>query len=176
MRAVGRRHRQQLGEDVLDKSLRVLDSVQYPWLKSRVMFPPSAPSHAWLQAHWPSIRSGEIKILDYHLFCYKEGSFQLITLASLRLHSLQCLPGYREIGLGFPGGSDNKQSACNAGDLGSTPGSGRSPREENGYPLQYSCLENSMDRGAWQATVHGIAKSQAHLSTAQQSACRCKLG
>lgn len=71
------------------ESLRVLDSVQYPWLKSRVMFPPSAPPHAWLQAHWPSIRSGEIKILDCYLFFYKEGSFWIITLASLRPHSLQ---------------------------------------------------------------------------------------
>ena len=61
--------------------------------------------------------------------------------------------------LGFPGGSDDKESACNAGDLSSIPGSGRSPGEENDYPYQYSCLENSMDGGAWQATVHGIAKS-----------------
>ena len=61
--------------------------------------------------------------------------------------------------LGFPGGLDCKESACNAGDLGSVPGLGRSPGEENGYPLQYSCLENLMDRGAWQATVHGITKS-----------------
>ena len=60
---------------------------------------------------------------------------------------------------GFPGGSDGKQSACNAGDLGSVPGSGRSPGEGNGYPLQYSCLEKSMDRGAWWATVHGMAES-----------------
>ena len=52
---------------------------------------------------------------------------------------------------GLPGGSDGKESACNAGDPGSIPGSGRSPGEENGYPLQYSCLENAMDRGAWQA-------------------------
>ena len=49
--------------------------------------------------------------------------------------------------------------ACNAGDLGSIPGSGRSTEERNGYPLQYSCLENIMDRGAWQATVHGVAES-----------------
>ena len=47
----------------------------------------------------------------------------------------------------FPGGSDDKETACNAGDLGSIPGLGRSPGEGNGYPLQYSCLENSMDRG-----------------------------
>ena len=57
------------------------------------------------------------------------------------------------------GGSDGKEAACNAGDLGSIPGSGRSPGEGNGNPLQYFCLENSMDRGAWQAIVHGVAKS-----------------
>ena len=59
---------------------------------------------------------------------------------------------------GFPGGSDGKASACNAGDPGSIPGLGRSPGEGNGNPPQYSCLENSMDREAWQATVHGTAE------------------
>ena len=59
---------------------------------------------------------------------------------------------------------DGKESACNAGVLGSIPGPGRSPRDGNGYPLQYSCLENSMDRGAWWATVHGVSKSQTRLS------------
>ena len=62
--------------------------------------------------------------------------------------------------MGFPGGSDGKESACSAGDLGSIPGSGESPGEGNGNPLQYSCLENSVDRGAWPAVVHGVAKSQ----------------
>ena len=57
-----------------------------------------------------------------------------------------------------------KKSACNAGDPGLIPGSGRSNGEGNDYPLQYSCLENSMDRGAWRATVHGITKSQTQLS------------
>ena len=61
--------------------------------------------------------------------------------------------------LGFLGGSDNKKSACNLEDLGSIPVLGRSPGEGNGYPLQCSGLENSMDRGAWWATVHGVAKS-----------------
>ena len=56
------------------------------------------------------------------------------------------------------------ESACNAGDPGSTPGWGRSPGEGNGIPLQYSCLENSMDRGAWRATVHEITKSRTQLS------------
>ena len=57
-----------------------------------------------------------------------------------------------------PYSSVSKGSACNAGDLGSIPGLGRSPGEGNGNPLQYSCLENPMDRGAWQITVHGVAK------------------
>ena len=64
---------------------------------------------------------------------------------------------------GFPGGSEGKESACNAGDPGLIPGLRRSPREGNGYPLQYSCLENSMDRGAWWLTVHGVAKSRTQL-------------
>ena len=66
--------------------------------------------------------------------------------------------------LGFPGGSDGKASACRPGDLGSVSGLGRSPRGGNGNPLQYSCLENPMDREAWSTTVHGIAKSQTRLS------------
>ena len=62
------------------------------------------------------------------------------------------------------GGSEGKESACNVGDLGSNPGLGRSPGEGNGNPLQYSCLENPMARGAWWATVHGAANSQTQLS------------
>ena len=68
------------------------------------------------------------------------------------------------IPLGFPCGSDGKESACDAGDLGSISGSGRSPGEGNGYPFQYSCLENSTDRGTWQAAVHAIAESQTRLN------------
>ena len=62
------------------------------------------------------------------------------------------------------GGLDDKESACNAGDLGLIPGLGRSPGEGDGYPLQYSCLGNPMDRGTWRATVPGVAKSQTRLS------------
>ena len=65
---------------------------------------------------------------------------------------------------GLPGGSDGKESSFNAGDSGSIPGLGRSPEEGNGNSLQYSCVENFMDRGAWWATVHGGAKSQTRLS------------
>ena len=62
--------------------------------------------------------------------------------------------------MSFPGGSDSKESAYNAGDQGLILGLGRSPGEENGNPLQYSCIENLMDRGAGLAIVHGVAKSQ----------------
>ena len=61
--------------------------------------------------------------------------------------------------MGFPAGSDDKESACNVGDQGSIPGLERFPEEGNGYPVQYSCLENSMDRGAWQATINGVTNS-----------------
>ena len=61
---------------------------------------------------------------------------------------------------GFPGGSEVKVSASNAEDLGLIPGSGRSPGEGHGNPLQYSCLENPMDGGTWWATIRGVAKSQ----------------
>ena len=67
------------------------------------------------------------------------------------------------ISLSFPGGSDGKASACNAGDPGSIPGWGRSPGEGNGNPVQYSCLENPTDGGAWWATVHGVTKSGTQL-------------
>ena len=60
---------------------------------------------------------------------------------------------------GYPGGSDSKESACNAGHPSLIPGLGRSPREGNGNSLQFSCLENSIDRGAWWTTVHAVSKS-----------------
>ena len=66
--------------------------------------------------------------------------------------------------VGFPGGSDSKESTCNAEDLGLIPGSGRSPGGEHGTPLQSSFLENPMDRGAWQTAVHRVAKSQTQPS------------
>ena len=67
--------------------------------------------------------------------------------------------------MGFPDGSDGKESTCDVGDLGSIPGSARSPGVGNENSLQYSCLENSMDRRTWWATVHGVAKSWTGLST-----------
>ena len=77
----------------------------------------------------------------------------------LKLQSFQF-----KVEMGFPGGSDGKESACNAGDLGSTPGLGRSPREGNDNPLQYTCLENPMGRGAWQATVQGVTKNRTRMN------------
>ena len=67
--------------------------------------------------------------------------------------------------MGFPRSSVSKEPACNAGDPGLIPGLGRSPGEGNGNPLQCSCLENAMDRGAWQATVHGVARVGHDLAT-----------
>ena len=83
------------------------------------------------------------------------------TLLGANLKSVSYALGFIRSSLG---GSDSKASACNVGDLGSIPGSGRYPGEGNGNPLQYCCLENSMDGGAWWATVHGVAKSQTQLS------------
>ena len=78
-------------------------------------------------------------------------------------HSLHVQYGKHEK-QGFPAGSDGKESACSARDPGSIPGLRRSPGEGNGYPLQYFCLEKFMDRGTWQATVHGVTKSGTQLS------------
>ena len=71
---------------------------------------------------------------------------------------------FSEVYAKFPGGSEDKASAHNAGDLDLIPGSRRSPGEGNGNPLQYSCLEDPMDGGAWWAAVHGVAKSRTRLS------------
>ena len=87
-----------------------------------------------------------------------------MTTLSTELESLGESPGRNvtfntSSALGFSYGSGGEESACNAGDLGLIPGLGRSPGEGDGYPLQYSSLENSRDRGPWEATVHGVAKS-----------------
>ena len=75
----------------------------------------------------------------------------------------------------FPCGPDSKEFVCEVGDVGDTgliPGSGRSPGEGNGYPLQYSCPGNPMERGAWWATVHGVSRVKHNLVTKQQHTCR----
>ena len=80
-------------------------------------------------------------------------SFPMLVKSCLK----SCMLGFS---MGFPGGSDDKESAFNVGDLGSIPGLGRSPGGRHGNPFQYSCMENPMDRGAWQATVHRVTKSR----------------
>ena len=75
----------------------------------------------------------------------------------------KCLNEILQVDEGFPWWLSSKEIACNTGDAGSLPESGRSPGEGHGHPLQYSCLENPMDRGVWQAAVHGVAKSWTQL-------------
>ena len=82
----------------------------------------------------------------------------------LVFHDAEAVEGNNEGFPYFPGGSEVKASACNAGDLGLIPGLGRFPGEENSNPLQYSCLENPMDGGAWWTTVHGVSNSLKQLS------------
>ena len=95
---------------------------------------------------------------------WNEKSGRLQAMGSQRVGHDSNIKDLISIALGFPGGSEVKASASKAGDLGSILGSGRSPEEGNGNPLQYSCLENPMDRGAWQAIVHGVAKCWTRLS------------
>ena len=107
-----------------------------------------------------SDKSSEMKITLFIIIF----SCSLISLSSVFSENLlRTIKDYIFFWLGFPGGSEYKASACNAGDLGLIPGWGRSPGEGNGNPLQYSCLENPMDGEAWWATVHGVAKSQTRL-------------
>ena len=99
-----------------------------------------------------------------HLFCFVCFISFFILYIWVKSYSF-CLFPSDLFCVGFPGSSDGKESACKTGDLGLIPGSGRSPGEGNGNPLQYSCLENSMDREPWRATLHGVAKSWTWLSS-----------
>ena len=108
----------------------------------------------------PTIRETRVQSLGWEDLLEKGMATHSSILASPAPHTKKGL----KVILGFPGGSEVKASACNAGDPGSIPGSGRSPGEGNGNPLQYSCLENPMDRGAWWATVHGFAEIRIQLS------------
>ena len=94
---------------------------------------------------------GGAAVIDLNIKNCSDQSHGVITLTLFMVYSL--------FKLSFPGALDGKESACNLGDLGSIPGSGRSPGEGNGNPLQYSCLGNPMDRGTWWATVHWVTKS-----------------
>ena len=103
-------------------------------------------SHIWKSHH---VKIYNVLIIIYTIL----SSFQFISYINIFLNQE-----------GLPGDSNGKESAYNAGDSGSIPGSGRSPGERNGNPLQFSCLENSMDREAQWATVHEVTKSQTRLS------------
>ena len=97
------------------------------------------------------------------LLAYKSWALKL-SLYGLRAQAASLLVELRSLPAGFPGGSDGKESNCNARDPGSIPGSGSSSGEGHGCPLQCSYQENSMNRGAWWTTVHGVIKSQIWLS------------
>ena len=98
----------------------------------------------------------------YYLAFINHGSEMIM---QVKIQNLFFLTRPRSLTQDFPGGSDNKASACNAGDLGSIPGLGRSSGGGNGNPLQYFCLENPIDRGAWQAIVHGVTRAELNLET-----------
>ena len=110
-----------------------------------------------------------ISIINWDWILKEEYEFSCQTNHGKVLHMKGTVPAMAWISddtyiLGLLGGSEVKASACNVGDLGSIPGSGRSPGEKNGNPFQYSCLENPMDGGAWWATVHRVSKSRTRLS------------
>ena len=122
---------------------------------------PGSSVHGIFQAR--VLESGAIAFSKAYLvtFIYPQSYLAGVRIATTGYDQQRagiCEPG------GFPGGSDGKESACNAGDPGSVAGSGRSPGEGNDNPLQYSYLRITMDRGAWQATVHGVAKSWTRLN------------
>ena len=94
----------------------------------------------------------------------KSLSLSLCVYIYIYIHTHTCIFMFPYIYMDFPGGSNGKEPACKVGDLSLIPRLGRSPGEGNSHPLQYSCLENSMDRGAWQAIVYRVAKSQTRPS------------
>ena len=128
-----------------------------------------SPVHHQLPGLAQKLMSIELVMPSNHLIlCHplllkslcKQFLFVLLAFLEYLLLFTSCL----SMRVGFPGGADGKESARNAGDPGSIPGSGISPGEGNGNPLQYLCLENPMVRGAWWSTVHGVAKNWIRLS------------
>ena len=143
------------------------------WLQTNLNCVPEKPAEA---NGWQTTIGCSYNIQREIMFCRKErtnrapgGKRRTLKITGLRNQNKRVkmrpeflITVYREDG--YPGSSDVKESACNAGDPGSITGSGRSPGEGNGNPLQYSCLQNFMNRGAWWATVHGVAQSRTRLS------------
>ena len=110
----------------------------------------------------------QARVLEWDAIAFSDihtTKFKIITNKDLPYSTGNYLIFFNNLnGMGFPGGSDGKESAWSAGDPGLILGSGRSLGGGHGHPLQYSCLENPMDRGAWWATLHGVAKSRTRLS------------
>ena len=113
---------------------------------------------SWIES-WNGERTEGHLVLYCHLVCANTEPWDHMGCHVIRIRTLCSLFW------GFAGGSDDKESAYNTGDTGLIPGSGRSPREGNGNPLQYSFLDNTMDRGAWQATIYGVTKSRHNWGT-----------
>ena len=109
-------------------------------------------------------KSGVLQSMGSQRIRHDQVTEQQQLLKCIAKSSLSIL-GPEELSLAGASSSVGKESACNAGDLGSIPWSGRSPGEENGNQLPYSCLENPMNRGAWWATVHGVARSGHNVAT-----------
>ena len=107
---------------------------------------------------------GSLSLLQW-IFLTQESNWVLYPETKYKVFENKLRINLRTSLLGFPYSSVGKESAYNAGDLGSTPGLGRPPGERNGNPLQYSCLESLIDRGAWQATAHGVARVGHDLAT-----------
>ena len=113
---------------------------------------------SWIES-WNGERTEGHLVLYCHLVCANTEPWDHMGCHVIRIRTLCSLFW------GFAGGSDDKESAYNTGDTGLIPGSGRSPREGNGNPLQYSFLDNTMDRGAWRATIYGVTKSRHNWGT-----------
>ena len=137
-----------------------IDTVTSNWSFS-TSGPPNSKTQIALTNFCPVTIVIQIPILGWTIkICKPSPRFHRVKKKKKLLNTIYYPP---HIFLGFPGDSDSKESACNIGDLYLIPGSGRSPGGGNGYPLQYFCLKNSMDRGAWRATVHAVAKNQRPL-------------
>ena len=156
-------------------------SIAYKKMKRKREFSPLPCEHQFQQIHPQSGRTPDTEQPGGSLDVHKRNFTSKVFLGRGILESWQSLSeaplwtgqgnlrdalrkGSPKAIWGFSGGSDGKASLCSAGDQGSIPGLGRSPGEGNGSPLQYSCLENPMDGGAWWATVHGVANSRIWLS------------
>ena len=141
-------------------TVKNLSAMQETWVQSLGWEDPLKKEMAAHSRFLPGEAHGLRSLVGYSLWGRKELDMTEHVHIQVMPYNI-CLRGDFK---GFPHSSDGKESVCNARDLGSIPRLGRSPGEGNGNPLQYFCLENSMDRGAWRATVHGVAKSWTQLS------------